>query len=348
MTIFPIHQRLNAQHQQFCQWLVGFTEGDGCFSLDKNGKTWTPCFKIALQRSDYRTLIYIQRHLQCGKFSWANKERTMIQYRIRSTKQLQTTIFPIFEAYPMITNKDQDFQIIQQATQIILENSEERQQRLQSLAEELQAIRARRKHLPTLLKDRVMVRDPILYCENLGISVNFFLKNSPKNYNQIPTLPLSPASYDSSLREYHEFCQVVSKCVSCHWFIGFFAAEGSFYITTKDQNSGRLCHGFGISQKTPFVLEVIKRKWHIPAQVKERTVALSDIKGDFIFYQLDSTNNRVNAKIKLFCWKQFVGLASLKYRIWARSLTTSNGRRKKQAQELLRKLSKPNSLKFAT
>ena len=68
------------------------------------------------------------------------------------------------------------------------------------------------------------------------------------------------------------------------WFIGFWEAEGSFYITEKGQ--GRLVHGLGITQKKDRrILEQIRIIFKSKAKVKY------NVKHNF--YAWDSTSKVV-------------------------------------------------------
>lgn len=46
----------------FYQWLVGFTDGDGTFTLDRleNGKKWVIVFKISQKSNNGQLLYYIK------------------------------------------------------------------------------------------------------------------------------------------------------------------------------------------------------------------------------------------------------------------------------------------------
>ena len=51
-------------NQLFLEWLVGFTEGDGCFTINSRG---TPVFVITQSTYDLQVLVYIQRVLGFGR-----------------------------------------------------------------------------------------------------------------------------------------------------------------------------------------------------------------------------------------------------------------------------------------
>ena len=129
-VIFCTHQRLNVEHPSnltlaikdcsstnylttlplnhnknlFFQWLVGFTDGDGTFSIAYQNGKWSLTFKLSQHEYNLRLLNFIKRQLGVGNI---NKERKtkMVNYRIRDRKKLIQVIFPIFDKYPLLTSK---------------------------------------------------------------------------------------------------------------------------------------------------------------------------------------------------------------------------------------------------
>jgi len=100
------------------------------------------------------------------------------------------------------------------------------------------------------------------------------------------------------------------------WVVGFIEAEGSFYLTSKDNT--RIVHGFGITQKLDsIVLEGIKRILHIPTIVK--------FKSNYNHYILDTTNSKAIENIIQYFHNTMKGMKSVEYRIWARSYVKYKG-----------------------
>lgn len=96
-------QRLNVE-PLFNEWLVGFTDGDGTFSMtkDSNGH-YQFTFKLTQSNYNYRILYYIKKELNCGSITKDGKN--LIKYRIRDTKVLKEKIIPIFDEYLLHTSK---------------------------------------------------------------------------------------------------------------------------------------------------------------------------------------------------------------------------------------------------
>jgi len=112
--LFTSHQRLNEEHlkgkinnrSRFEQWLVGFTDGDGNFSITNQGKKWGLSFKLAQSRYNLRVLNYVKKELGVGSIT---KDGTKGQYFIRDRKLIESIIIPIFDKYPLLTTKYFDY-----------------------------------------------------------------------------------------------------------------------------------------------------------------------------------------------------------------------------------------------
>lgn len=135
------HQRLNVEHpnnlklndhsksinrfkyyenkDNFHQWLVGFTDGDGSFSIIRvaEGK-WTLFFKITQSTYNLRALYFIKNQLGEGSI-FIDKDCDKGDFRIRDRKTIGSTILPIFDKYPLLTSKYYSFQKFKKAYEIL-------------------------------------------------------------------------------------------------------------------------------------------------------------------------------------------------------------------------------------
>lgn len=95
---------LKQNKELFYQWLVGFTDGDGTFSITYQNQKWSLVFKLSQHEYNMRLLYFIKSQLGVGNI---NKEAktNMVNYRIRNRKILLEVIFPIFDKYPLLTSK---------------------------------------------------------------------------------------------------------------------------------------------------------------------------------------------------------------------------------------------------
>ena len=117
------HQRLNVMQPNdkwFLQWLVGITDGDGSFSILRQGDKWNLTFKISQSSYNLRVLYYIKKQLRKGSVS-VESNRNMASFRIRDRKTIGNLIIPIFAKYPLLTTKYFNFDKFKQAY-FILEN----------------------------------------------------------------------------------------------------------------------------------------------------------------------------------------------------------------------------------
>ena len=95
-------QRLNTKD---IQWLIGFTDGDGCLTMYKEKKylnNWRHEYSIALNIKDIRLLYKIKKILGCGVI---RKYNNVAIFNVKKIKHLIYIIIPIFDKYPLLTDK---------------------------------------------------------------------------------------------------------------------------------------------------------------------------------------------------------------------------------------------------
>ena len=122
--LFISHQRLNEEHHKadnnnllsFKQWLVGFTDGDGNFSITNQGDKWGLAFKLTQSRYNLRILNYIKKELGVGSIT---KDDTKAQFFVRDRKVIESVIIPIFDTYPLLTTKHFDYIKFKKALSIL-------------------------------------------------------------------------------------------------------------------------------------------------------------------------------------------------------------------------------------
>lgn len=257
-------KRGKSDKEWFYQWLVGLTDGDGCFNiyvnLKKNKITLT--FKISLKANNIQVLHYIKKQLGVGTVR--SDKQGMAHFLIRDKRSIETILIPIFDTYSLLTNKE--FSYLKFKRSLEVWNSE------MSQADKASIIHA-------------------IHLEPL------------------------PANYVSSS------WLTGTNPISKPWLVGFIEAEGSFYLTLKEE--GRLAHGFGLTQKLDkIVLVGIRTVLKIEANVKWNS------KG---FWGLDSTNSNSLKVIKDYFFKTMKSRKALEFRVWSRSF-----RHKGQYEKLLK------------
>jgi len=104
-------------------WCVGFMDGDGCIRFfhrqSKSGKIYW-CFSLEISQSSYnqRALKFIQKTLNIGNIYFSNKKENALKYQILKKEDFLTTIFPLFEQFPLLTRKHYDFVYFKKAFEI--------------------------------------------------------------------------------------------------------------------------------------------------------------------------------------------------------------------------------------
>lgn len=121
-SFFSTHQRLNEEHLDdknkiwFKQWLVGFTDGDGNFSITYQGNKWGLSYKLSQSRYNLRVLYYIKTQLGVGSVT---KDNSKGQFFIRDRKIIEEVLLPIFDNYPLLTSKYFDYLKFKKALAIL-------------------------------------------------------------------------------------------------------------------------------------------------------------------------------------------------------------------------------------
>ena len=103
------------------QWIVGFVDGEGCFSVPvfKN-KTYRigwqvqPDFVVVQGARSVEVLHDLKRFFECGDVfinrRYDNHREHLYRYSVRNLAHLETVIVPFFETNPLRTAKASDFQ----------------------------------------------------------------------------------------------------------------------------------------------------------------------------------------------------------------------------------------------
>lgn len=102
------------------QWIVGFVDGEGCFSSPiyrnptyKIGWQVQPRFAVAQGERSMRALELIREYFGCGSLyrnrRHDNHREDLFIYGVFRLEHLRERIVPFFEEHPLITAKAEDF-----------------------------------------------------------------------------------------------------------------------------------------------------------------------------------------------------------------------------------------------
>lgn len=122
IRLLSMAKRKEREYNIFNEWLVGFTDGDGCFSICKCGNTYRLQYSLSQSYYNIRILYYIKSNLGYGGVSKYEKNK-VAHFRISDRKVLASQIFPIFDKFPLRTSKYFNYLRFKKAHQI-LENSQ--------------------------------------------------------------------------------------------------------------------------------------------------------------------------------------------------------------------------------
>ena len=140
-VILVTHQRLNVKHSitsfffrrsninntkyikedlyddLFYSWLIGFTDAEGTFLINKQNENWSLVFKLSQHKYNYRLLYFIKSRLGLGIVKESNTD--IFHYEISDRKKLSNIIFPIFDRYTLLTTKYYDYLKFKKAYKIL-------------------------------------------------------------------------------------------------------------------------------------------------------------------------------------------------------------------------------------
>ena len=110
-------------------YIVGFVDGEGCFSisLNKNDNRIPEVrllFEIELREDDEPILREIQKALDCGRiyrleYERYAKWRPHVKLKVSNFKDISTKIIPFFEKYPPQAKKRFQFERFCQVAELI-------------------------------------------------------------------------------------------------------------------------------------------------------------------------------------------------------------------------------------
>ena len=126
MEHMPSKKAISAGNQQerlkIESWIVGFTDGEGCFSASllknktsKNGWQVFPEFVITQGKKSLPALEIFKQYFKCGKIfinkRYDNHKEDLYRYCVRSIFEIKEMIIPFFRQNQLRTSKKNDFEV---------------------------------------------------------------------------------------------------------------------------------------------------------------------------------------------------------------------------------------------
>ena len=104
----------------FAEWVVGFVDGEGCFSVPifrnhtcRVGWQVQPTFTVVQGERSKGVLDLLKQYFGCGSVGrnvrHDNHREAMYQYTVRAIDDLECHIIPLFKEHPLVTAKSVDF-----------------------------------------------------------------------------------------------------------------------------------------------------------------------------------------------------------------------------------------------
>lgn len=120
----------NQQERLNPYWLVGFTDGEGCFSISifrnktlKSGYQIFPEFVLTQGAKSLETLKKVKDFFGCGRIyenkRYDNHRESLYKYCVRSRADLIGIICPFFNSHPLQSAKMNDFELFKRCLRII-------------------------------------------------------------------------------------------------------------------------------------------------------------------------------------------------------------------------------------
>jgi hypothetical protein len=137
-------------------WIVGFTDGEGCFSISifrnntsKSGWQVFPEFVITQGEKSVAALELFENYFECGKIfvnkRYDNHSEHLYRYCVRSITDLKEKIIPFFQKNRLRTAKQKDFEIFTKIVEMIVQKQHLSQSGLRAIAREIEQMNRKKK-----------------------------------------------------------------------------------------------------------------------------------------------------------------------------------------------------------
>ena len=110
------------------EYISGYVDGEGCFSISFSkrdkflvGFETKPSFSASQNEDRAQILFLMQKVFGCGFIRRDYSDKTL-KYEVRSSDELIKKIIPHFEKYPLLSDKQKDFEFFKQVCFLMQRN----------------------------------------------------------------------------------------------------------------------------------------------------------------------------------------------------------------------------------
>jgi hypothetical protein len=110
------------------EYISGYVDGEGCFSISFSkrekflvGWETKPSFSVSQNEDRAQILFLMQKVFKCGFIRRDYSDKTL-KYEVRSLNDLINKVIPHFEKYPLLSEKQKDFESFKQACFLMQRN----------------------------------------------------------------------------------------------------------------------------------------------------------------------------------------------------------------------------------
>ncbi len=114
--------------RDFCNYVAGYVDGEGCFCISFNPRPklrtgWEvrPSFSVSQNVDRAQVLVRIKKYFQCGSLRRDYSDKTL-KYEIRSLTDINRKVIPFFDQFPLLSDKQRDFEVFKKICQMMGRN----------------------------------------------------------------------------------------------------------------------------------------------------------------------------------------------------------------------------------
>ena len=123
-------------------WVSGFLQGEGCFTISFTKRLSSkpkvevrPSFSVVQPIKTKQVLFHLQKFFDCG-FIRISRKDSCYRYEVRSLKDLVDKILPHLDQFPMLFEKEANYQIFKKICLSMHRNKHKNTKALEIIIEE--------------------------------------------------------------------------------------------------------------------------------------------------------------------------------------------------------------------